>query len=75
MTPAEKEQRFLHIILACGHFAGKSLKLTEAAETLDMTHINEAEDMLRRIRRWCEKQDEAKFPDLHKLASEIDKLV
>lgn len=66
-----KELQFFHIIMAFGHFAGKSGKVTGASKVLAHDTLNEMEHALRQIEVWCRQQDATEWPDLHKLADQI----
>ncbi len=67
-----KQLQFLHILFAFGHFAGKSLKVNEAAEALSPDTLNEMQYGLLQIAAWCRKQDAKEWPDLEKLAFQIE---
>lgn len=67
-----KQIQFLHIIYAFGHFGGRSLKITDAAEVLRNETLDEMELGLRQIANWCRNQDATDYADLHDLASKIE---
>lgn len=65
-------QRYLRVVLAFGHFAGKSLKVTDAAECVPGPVLDGAELFLRHTASWCHSQNPVKWPDLAKLARQIE---
>jgi hypothetical protein len=68
-----KHQRFFNIIVAMQFFAGKSMKLTDAAESLTEAEIRTIEAALLKVSARCrEYSTNPDFADLLKLANEID---
>lgn len=65
--------RFYNLICTWQHFVGKSLVIIDAEEVLTEEDLRQAEDLLRKIAGWCRTEDPTEWPELHKLADEVEK--
>lgn len=65
--------RFYNILMGFQVFAGKSLRATDHAEVLTSAELDAMEAGLRRMAVSLRKEDANEWPDLHKLADQINK--
>lgn len=73
MQNAPNEVRFYNILMAFQHFAGKPLRATDAAKMLTLQELDCMEAGLRRLANYYRNEPRDQFPELHKLAEQIEK--
>ena len=67
------QHRFYKCIVAFTHFAGKPLKVTDHADALTDTHLDKIEEALQLVASSFRNENKEKWPELHKLADEIER--
>lgn len=70
-TATNRHTRLYNIICAWQHFAGKPLRVTDAADVMTAEDLTIAENCLRRLANRFVKEDKQEWPELHKLAEQI----
>lgn len=73
MTSGDKAMLAFRVVMAFQHFAGKSLRCLDSVEKLGEKNLQELEALLIQVAQNLRREDEAQFPDCHKLADQIEK--
>lgn len=73
MYTGKKHSRLFRIILAFTYFAGKPLRVTDAADVLTDEELATVEKVLLKLANYYRSEDEAQWGELHTLAASIER--